>query len=258
MEENQGQKRIALLVDAENTRHDKLSLVLEEISAYGNIITKRAYGDWTSSVLKKWPETLNRLAIQPIQQFSYTKGKNSSDSALIIDAMDLLYTRKFDTFVIVSSDSDFTRLVTRLRDDEIFVIGVGEEKTPESLVKACNDFIYLESLDSESEDDDGATKEIDNQATSRKEREKRFNADKKKIVANLRRAAEKLGDDEGWTVVSRAGDLLKRQDSAFSPRNYGFSSLVKLIEALNKTFELARSPGKGKSLLIEYRVIQKG
>lgn len=256
MEEKQGQKRIALLVDAENTRHDKLELVLEEISAYGNIITKRAYGDWTASVLKKWPETLNRLAIQPIQQFSYTKGKNSSDSALIIDAMDLLYTHKFDTFVVVSSDSDFTRLVTRLRDDEIFVIGVGEEKTPESLVKACNDFIYLENLDADDADEE-ESREKESQAMSRKERERRFVADKKKIVANLRRAAEKLGDEEGWTEVSLAGDLLKRQDSAFNTRNYGFASLVKLIESLNKTFEIARSPGKGKSLIIEYRVIQK-
>lgn len=257
-ENNQGQKRIALLIDAENTQYDKLELVLQEISAYGYIITKRAYGDWTANALKHWPEVLNRNAIQPIQQFSYTKGKNSSDSALIIDAMDLLYTRKYDTFVVVSSDSDFTRLVTRLREDEMFVIGVGKITTPESFVKACNDFLYLETLESEDDAADFHEEQNAGLNTRKKDKTDRFNADKAKIIGKLKKAAEKYGDDEGWTEVSKAGSLIKRQVSSFDTRNYGFSTLVKLIEALGKNFEVARTPTEnGKSLMIEYRVIQK-
>ncbi len=265
--EEQGQKRIALLIDAENTQYDKLEAVLQEISAYGYIITKRAYGDWTANALKHWPEVLNRNAIQPIQQFSYTKGKNSSDSALIIDAMDLLYTKRFDTFVVVSSDSDFTRLVTRLREDEIFVIGVGKLTTPESFVKACNDFLYLENLDEGDDDSVDGQAVADGQShaqntngkeKNRNEKAERFNSEKSKIINKLKKAAEKYGDDEGWTEVSKAGSLIKRQVSSFDTRNYGFSTLVKLIEALNKTFEVSRTPtGNGKSLMVEYRVMQK-
>ena len=247
------------MIDAENTQYDKLELVLQEISAYGFIIAKRAYGDWTANALKHWPDVLNRNAIQPIQQFSYTKGKNSSDSALIIDAMDMLYTRKYDTFVVVSSDSDFTRLVTRLREDEIFVVGVGKITTPESFVKACNDFLYLENLD-DADDDSAESQNQEQNRTqqSKKQKSDRFNADKGKIVAKLNKATEKYGDDEGWTEVSKAGSFIKKLMPSFNSRNYGFPTVVRMIEALNKNFEVSRTPtGDGKQIVVEYRIIQK-
>ncbi len=139
-------KKIAILFDADNAQMNKLKYVLEEISTHGHIITKRAYGDWSHNSLKNWKNTLNELAIHPIQQFAYTSGKNSTDSAMIIDAMDLLYTQKYDAFALVSSDSDFTKLATRLRESEMFLFGVGERKTPLAFRNACDDFVLTENL----------------------------------------------------------------------------------------------------------------
>lgn len=135
------EKRIAILIDAENTQINSLEAILTEISKNGYVIVKRAYGDWSSSCLKNWKQTMNELAIQPVQQFSYTQGKNSSDAAMIIDAMDLLYSNKFNAFALISSDSDFTKLATRLKESQVFVFGVGEKKTPISFRNACDDFI---------------------------------------------------------------------------------------------------------------------
>ncbi len=143
------QKKIAVLIDADNAQASRIKAVLTEISTHGHIVTKRAYGDWSSSNLKTWKTTLNEYSIQPVQQFAYTTGKNSTDASLIIDAMDLLYTGKYDSFVLVSSDSDFTKLASRLREAEIFVFGVGEAKTPVSFRNACDDFILVENLERE-------------------------------------------------------------------------------------------------------------
>ena len=140
------EKRIVVLIDADNAQQSKLELILAELSTHGHIIVKRAYGDWSSSYLKNWKESLNELAIQPIQQFAYTTGKNSTDASMIIDAMDLLYTQKFDAFALVSSDSDFTKLASRLKESEIYVFGFGEHKTPLSFRNACDDFIFTENL----------------------------------------------------------------------------------------------------------------
>jgi uncharacterized protein (TIGR00288 family) len=140
-------KKIAVLIDADNAQLSKLKAVLDEISAHGHVLIKRAYGDWSIEHLKNWKKPLNELAIQPIQQFAYTTGKNSTDASMIIDAMDLLYSEKIDAFALVSSDSDFTKLASRLRESEKFVFGVGEKKTPVSFRNACDDFVYTENLD---------------------------------------------------------------------------------------------------------------
>ena len=139
-------KKIAILIDADNTQCKKLKVILEELNAHGHVITKRAYGDWSSEYLKNWKSSLNELAIQPIQQFSYTSGKNATDASMIIDAMDLLYSKKYDAFALVSSDSDFTRLAARIREEELFVFGVGGQKTPLAFRNACDDFIFIENL----------------------------------------------------------------------------------------------------------------
>ena len=146
------QKNIGVLIDADNTPPKKLRAILQEIAVHGHIITKRAYGDFSLDTLKNWKYELNDNAIIPVQQFAYTQGKNSSDSAMIIDAMDLLYTDKYDSIALVSSDSDFTKLATRLRESQIYVFGVGQKKTPQSFVSACDDFIYIENLSNEEED----------------------------------------------------------------------------------------------------------
>jgi len=145
MKNGSEEKRIVVLIDADNAQQSKLEPILAELSTHGRIIVKRAYGDWSSSYLKNWKERLNELAIQPIQQFAYTTGKNSTDASMIIDAMDLLYTQKFDAFALVSSDSDFTKLASRLKESEIYVFGFGEHKTPLSFRNACDDFIFTEN-----------------------------------------------------------------------------------------------------------------
>ncbi|TOK31976.1 NYN domain-containing protein, partial [Vibrio parahaemolyticus] len=138
------EKKIAVLIDAENAQYSVLDAVLKELSKHGHILVKKAYGDWSSECLKNWKQPLNELAINPVQQFSYTQGKNSSDAAMIIDAMDLLYSNKYDAFALVSSDSDFTKLASRLKESEIYVFGVGKKMTPVAFRNACDDFMYTE------------------------------------------------------------------------------------------------------------------
>ncbi|MCX8948802.1 NYN domain-containing protein [Vibrio parahaemolyticus] len=144
-----GNRKIAVLIDSENTPHSKLNLIIEELSSFGQIIVKRAYGDFSAEQLKNWKQPLNELAIQAKQQFAYTSGKNSTDSLMIIDAMDLLYSQRFDAFALISSDSDFTSIATRLRESEIHVIGVGKAMTPTSFKNACDDFVAIENLNAE-------------------------------------------------------------------------------------------------------------
>ncbi len=244
--------KIAILIDAENTNYKKISDIIQEVSLYGHIITKRAYGNWKNCA-EGWVRAIKNNAITPIQQFENSKGKNSSDITLVIDAMDLLYSKKYDTFVIVSSDSDFTKLVTRIHDDEIFVIGVGEKKTPEALIKACDEFIYIENLETAEQASGAAIPAAakDGAATSK------FTAVDKEILSmKLRKITEtKYADEEGWVNIGSAGSLLRRQDPGFDTRTYGFSSLVKLIEYLGSSFELRR--GNNGTGTIEYRAKTK-
>lgn len=213
------ENKLALLIDADNTQASIATQLISEASHYGTIITKRAYGDWTTTNLKSWKEILLSLAIQPIQQFSYTKGKNATDSALIIDAMDLLYAGNLDGFCIVSSDSDFTKLSTRLRESGLKVYGFGEKKTPEPFIAACDKFIYTEIL----KESEGKEVEITKVALVNKELEWLI----KKSIAGLA-----VGDD-GWISLSLLGSAISKNSPSFDSRNYGYKRLKDLIKTLD-------------------------
>lgn len=243
------QKRIVVLIDADNAQQSKLELILAELSTHGHIIVKRAYGDWSSVYLKNWKDRLNELAIQPIQQFAYTTGKNSTDASMIIDAMDLLYTHKFDAFAIVSSDSDFTKLASRLKESEIYVFGFGEHKTPISFRNACDDFIFTENLKFSS---DLVEEEFETRS-SKESKEDSLN----ELVKILHVGFEKTQDDEGWASVSAAGQYIKRQYPDFDPRTYGSSKITSLLAKLKIHFEMKRYPGKGTTTIVDYRPVVK-
>ena len=249
MKDISSEKRIVVLIDADNAQQSKIELILAELSTHGHMIVKRAYGDWSSSYLKNWKETLNELAVQPIQQFAYTVGKNSTDASMIIDAMDLLYTQKFDAFALVSSDSDFTKLASRLKESEIFVFGFGEHKTPISFRNACDDFIFTENLKFNTEiAEDEPELKTDKEA---------HESVVKDLAVTLHVGWEKTQDDEGWASVSAAGAFIKRQYPDFDPRTYGSSKLTTLLAKLNHLFEMKRYPGKGTTTLVDYRPIEK-
>lgn len=243
-------KKIAILIDADNAQMSKLKFVLEEISTHGHIITKRAYGDWSNSSLKNWKNTLNELAIHPVQQFAYTTKKNSTDSAMIIDAMDLLYTEKYDAFVLVSSDSDFTKLSTRLKESEIYVFGVGENKTPIAFRNSCDDFILTENLGVDVEN----TKEKNNKTN---QDDADIDISLKEVISLLEKAYEKYQDETGWVNVSSAGIFIKRVKPDFDVRTYGELKLPNLIKRLNSNFETKKYKGKGTVNIIAYRPVVK-
>ncbi len=268
------QKKIAVLIDADNTPHNKLGLILEEMAVHGHIITKRAYGDFSSETLKHWKKDLNENAILPVQQFSYTQGKNSSDSAMIIDAMDLLYTDKYDAFVLVSSDSDFTKLASRLRESQEYVFGVGRKQTPPSFVNACDDFIYIENLNEDAEGTSenvpihpfhknivkktNTTSEVVSTIGVNEKGERMTDRQFRRIYKLLRNAFEKYGDESGWANVAAAGSLFKRQNPGFDTRDFGFKKLSDLIEYLNDDFETARiNTPSGHVKSIMYRPVSK-
>ena len=229
-------EKLAVLIDADNAQPAIVEGLLSEIAKYGTANVKRIYGDWTLSGLKGWKEVLLEYSIQPIQQFGYTSGKNATDSALIIDAMDLLYTAKFDGFCIVSSDSDFTKLASRIREAGLFVYGFGEKKTPKAFVSACDKFIFTEVL--RSKDD-----------YSEKIRRKTTNELKKdtKLVNLLRNAVEASSDDSGWAHLASVGSNVAKQAPEFDPRNYGYKKLGELASA-TKLFQIEeRTVGEGPS-----------
>lgn len=244
------EKKLAVLIDAENTRLASLEAIIIELSKYGYIVIKRAYGDWACSSLKNWKDSLNELAIQPIQQFSYTQGKNSSDAALIIDAMDLLYSNNFNAFALISSDSDFTRLATRLKESHIHVYGVGERKTPVAFRNACDDFIYIDvlatPLDNESEDKlNSSISDRSNEPLKGQWNRQQLCMDTK-LINTLRNAAKECSDENGWAWLGQAGNLIKRQFPDFDARNYGYSKLSLLIETTN-LFETKLEKIKGSN-----------
>lgn len=240
-------KKIAVLIDADNAQYSKIKTIMDEISGYGHIVIKRAYGDWSSEYLKNWKVSLNELAIQPIQQFAYTTGKNSTDASLIIDAMDLLYSNKFDAFALVSSDSDFTKLASRLRESEILVFGVGEKKTPIAFRNACDDFIFTENLDS----DIASSQKEKNTVVSKTE-----NITAEALIPVLKKAWRRFQDDDGWANVSSAGSFVKRSTPDFDPRTYGVSKFPEIIAILDKYFEMKKYKGKGTVNIVAYRLKQ--
>ncbi len=240
------EKKLAVLIDAENTQLSALEAIMTELAKYGYVIVKRAYGDWASSALKNWKNTLNELAIQPVQQFSYTQGKNSSDAAMIIDAMDLLYSNKFNAFALISSDSDFTKLATRLKESQIHVYGVGERKTPIAFRNACDDFLYIDVLKSLSIGQDSEEKTSSEAAPSKTSDSgqpapytRQELCQDAKLINSLRNAAEECSEEDGWASLSLCGSLIKRQFPDFDARNYGYAKLSTLIET-TKLFEIRK------------------
>ncbi|MCW2795542.1 NYN domain-containing protein [Nocardioides sp.] len=219
--------RIAVLIDADNTSANHASALLDEVARYGVPTVKRAYGDWTTQQLVSWKKELNRHAIQPVQQFAYTTGKNSTDSALIIDAMDLLYSGNLEAFAIVSSDSDFTRLATRLRESGKTVYGLGTRRTPASLVAACDKFIYLEVLGDDDPTDDPEPGDRDDIDDSDSEGGPRL-PDLRRLLTT---AINRTSHEDGWANLGSVGSYLSTSNASFDPRNYGFAKLVNLARA---------------------------
>lgn len=243
------EKKVAVLIDAENTQYSSLIAVITELSKYGYLNVKRAYGDWSSPVLKNWKTSMNELAIQPIQQFSYTSGKNSSDAAMIIDAMDLLYTGKYNAFALISSDSDFTKLATRLKESQIHVYGVGERKTPISFRNACDDFIYidvLETFNTEIENIESTKPEFPSKQSdlAHNQYSRQKLCMNTKLIKILRNAVNECSNEEGWAELGVCGSLIKRQHPDFDSRNYGYAKLSSLIETTT-LFEIKKVAMKG-------------
>ena len=231
--------KLAVLIDADNAQPSIVEELLAEIAKYGTANVKRIYGDWTGTHLKGWKEVLLKFSIQPIQQFRYTIGKNATDTAMIIDAMDLLYTNKFDGFCIVTSDSDFTKLASRIRESGLVVYGFGEKKTPEAFVSACDKFIYTEVLISKEDD----RQSIKQKSTNELKQDT-------KLVNLLRNAVEASSDDSGWAHLAPVGSNIAKQAPDFDPRNYGYKKLGELIAA-TKLFETEERPvGDGQSKAI--------
>lgn len=221
--------KLAVLIDGDNIPSANIKEMMEEIAKYGNPTIKRIYGDWTRPDLSNWKKVLLENAITPIQQYAYTSGKNATDSAMIIDAMDILYSEKVNGFCLVSSDSDFTKLATRLREAGMMVIGIGEKKTPTPFIVACDKFIYIEILKTrakEKEDEDD--KEVEKEA---------FDKITPKVIRLIATTINDLSDDDGWAFLGDVGSLLQKKRPNFDPRNYGFQKLTPLIDSLNR-FEI--------------------
>lgn len=230
--------RLAVLIDADNAMPDLIELLLKEVTKYGTAHVKRIYGDWTNTQLNKWKLKLNQFAVQPIQQFGYTSGKNATDSALIIDAMDLLYTQRFDGFCIVSSDSDFTRLATRIREAGLMVYGFGEKKTPSAFINACDRFIFTEILN---RSEAAAVTSSDHSPSRRKAKSSKDAPideasdselkGNKELLDLLKDAYEAIVEEDEWVNLAPVGTQLRKLSPSFDPRNYGYAKLGELVQA---------------------------
>lgn len=268
--------RLAVLIDADNAPRTALKDVMAEVAVYGNPTVKRIYGDWTSPNMSTWKPLLLETAITPIQQYAYTTGKNATDSAMIIDAMDVLYSGRVDGFVLVSSDSDFTRLATRLREAGMKVYGMGERKTPSPFIVACDKFVYIEVIRAAGEKVREAEQQKQEKLQAEREEQKRLEqakadaakstakrGDRKKngsaevklpepepeieavapaeVVALLADSIEVIADEDGYAFMGELGNLLLKKQPDFDPRNFGFSKLTKLVKALDR-FEIDVRP----------------
>lgn len=235
---------LAVLIDGDNIPSAYVKEMMEEIAKYGNPTIKRIYGDWTNPRLNKWKTVLLENAITPIQQYGYTQGKNATDSAMIIDAMDVLYSGKVDGFCLVSSDSDFTRLATRLREAGMQVFGIGEKKTPNPFIVACDKFIYIEILKNQSEEDTSDSSE---------EKEKSKASVDKITSKQLRLIATTINDvadDDGWAFLGDVGSLLQKKQPNFDARNYGYQKLTPLFSSINAIEVERREDSKGRKKLV--------
>lgn len=240
---------LAVLIDGDNIPSAHVKEMMEEIAKYGNPTIKRIYGDWTNPRLNKWKNMLLENAITPIQQYGYTTGKNATDSAMIIDAMDILYSDKVNGFCLVSSDSDFTRLATRLREAGMQVIGIGEKKTPNPFIVACDKFIYIEILKARSIEPENET----GVNTPSNEVDKITSKDIKLISATI----SDLSDDDGWAFLGDVGSLLLKKQPNFDSRNFGFDKLTPLISSIG-SFEIERRENsRGRNKLIYVKIVEK-
>jgi uncharacterized LabA/DUF88 family protein len=240
--------RLAVLIDADNAQASITEGLLAEVAKYGTAHVKRAYGDWTAPNLKGWKDQLLAQSIQPIQQFAYTRGKNSTDAAMVIDAMDLLYSGRFDGFCLVSSDSDFTRLAARLRESGLTVYGFGERKTPKPFVAACDKFVYIENLRREQEADSPEAPP----AASGRPTAAQLKADTA-LVSQLRHAIEAASGDDGWAALAYVGQILTNRSPDFDSRTWGYSKLSDLVAATQLFETENRGPGDGKPGVIFVR-----
>ena len=243
---NENAARLAVLIDADNTQPSIIEELLAEVAKYGTAHVKRAYGDWTGTSLRGWKDQLLAQSIQPIQQFAYTRGKNATDAAMVIDAMDLLYSGHLDGFCIVSSDSDFTRLAARIRESGLTVYGFGERKTPKPFVAACDKFIYIENLAYPESATDGAGEAVKPAPRASTAQLKGDAA----LVNLLRNAVEAASGDDGWAPLAAVGQIITNQRPDFDSRTYGYAKLSDLIEATGLFALERRSPGDGKPEVI--------
>lgn len=236
---NQKDLKIAILIDADNVSYKKIEEILNEVKRYGVPTIKRIYGDWTSPYVENWKDYLLTHAITPIQQYSYTQGKNSTDSALIIDAMDILHTDKVDGFCIVSSDSDFTRLATRIRESGKLVIGIGERKTPKPFIASCDKFIYVEILQKETSQE-SRDRNKNTKHTTKKDLENAIENIQidKTILQLLKQTVDDTADEVGWAFLGDIGNLLLKRQPDFDSRNYGYEKISQLFKVLKKDFEV--------------------
>jgi uncharacterized LabA/DUF88 family protein len=252
MSQNIKELKLAVLIDADNVPYSNVKGMMEEIAKYGTPTTKRIYADWTKPNANGWKSVLLEHAITPIQQYSYTIGKNSSDSAMIIDAMDLLYSEKVDGFCIVSSDSDFTRLAIRLRESGMRVIGIGEKKTPNSFIVACDRFIYIEVLDG------AITKKIKKQPslttndTKKPVEKETTNKIDLQTIALIEATLEAIGDEDGWAFLGDVGNLIVKNKPEFDPRNYGYSKLTPMLKSLTDILEIDERESDKKGIKHNY------
>ncbi|TDD63589.1 NYN domain-containing protein [Actinomadura darangshiensis] len=240
--------RLAVLIDADNAQATLVEGLLAEVAKYGTAHVKRAYGDWTGTNLRSWKEHLLAQSIQPIQQFAYTTGKNATDAAMVIDAMDLLYSDRFDGFCIVSSDSDFTRLAARIRESGLTVYGFGERKTPKPFVAACDKFIYIENLVY----DEGVAAPAASLKPAPPTSAAKLKQDTA-LVNLLRNAVEAASDEDGWAPLASVGHIITKQRPEFDSRNYGYVKLNELIAATTLFVLDRRSPGDGKAAILYVR-----
>ena len=255
--------KIAVLVDAENVSEKYAQDLLDEVTNYGIPTYKRVYGDWTKSQLQKWKDSLLTYSFTPIQQYSYTSGKNSSDSAMIIDAMDILYSGKVTGFCLVTSDSDFTRLAIRLREAGMLVLGMGEKKTPQPFIKACEKFIYLEVLKTAEKAEEKAEKEekpekddLEKKGAKKAEKPSVSVVPLKKVRSVIKEIVNSIGNDEGWALLADVGNNLSKRMPDFDARNYGYRKLIDLVSTFTG-FEISRIPvgdgGKVNKILIKIK-----
>jgi len=240
-EKQPGDRRVAILIDGDNAQPSLIEKILAEASKYGSVTIRRNYGDWTTSNMNGWKDTLQTYAVQPIQQFRYTVGKNATDSAMIIDAMDILYSGSVDGFCLVSSDSDYTRLATRIREKGFFVMGIGQKKTPRAFVNACDVFVYTENL---------MPKQVTKHSSPKKSAKSEKEHQTPDPAPLLKQAFDIAVQEDGWAFLGTFGHHLRQLDPSFDARTYGHSQLSTLVRAYSKLFEIkeVKSP-EGNSVI---------